>query len=822
MPETKLDKFSKEYLAGFDPQKPMVWQLRLPYARFEELEALVAHSSVDEMMRHPLAALVYLAEWYKWRYKPGNKVARHFNPTGEQIKQLLNEAGVDINQWVAVNPETGRHSWLYSVYVLGGLPVAHENSRKADSRFLRTLCRLYHGGSLQPGDEIDGSGRAEAFRMSLKEGSSLYEFIREIVNGENPFASEDTKEGLSPASQLIFRIINANNEVRRDKFRLEWLITAPMGGRHFSRRLRLNLLPEITGEGLSQYLMYDRILLWGIENPSALKWLEIGVRFKRGDKTLTEFPSIISYTNTFNSEQGFLSWGVDQSVTVRDVPVGMFDTIEVFATADNGVQAVAQSEKMDSCFQLYKTDNPGEWSDTTASQRETAVLWHEPWRLAMPIAEELNERRVFRNHLEGEGKIFWNLTLVPEALTLIAPDGTEVTFYNHQGYDRLTARTHHNLLRYEDGDKVKFYRPDEYGDEEELFLTVIFNRDDLLIIRTGLEEEESQIEKDVIEWKAGARFREWTDEDQPKSGIVKIRTACRGRYLIKEFLLMPGPIERNLTMQTILYPRGRWLDEPQLGNKPLIPTHEIRVDFEDGYALLDVWRPLRVKETIIGNRCYARTEEPTVKVPMMIAYQSEVAIFSETGYRRYLCYPQQVIYSALSREAKTSRVIDGKEMPAKDYDPIAPEELSMIMGFPMEKASNSTKWLFWNYEKGTEPQQSELDIQLPFLTILFQDYAAEKNPTNLYCIKRGSNHPFKQKAMLAKSSLLQCFLTAAKYHQYYFAFLPLELMNKEKRDKEIYEPLLELRNGILTDNDKAELARLDLEMGFTAYNPETI
>ncbi len=813
MQHDRLDIFYEKYLKDFNPVRPFTWRLRLSYERFRELEELVDFAAGKTLLYDSTvgcrSAIIYLAEWYKWRYRPGGKSVRHFNPTGEQIRQSLISAGINVERWVAVNPESGRHSWLYSVYVLGGLPVAHEINRTADSRFLRSLCRLYHGGTLQPGDEIDGSGRAEAFRMSLREGGSIYEFIREIVNGGKPFAEEDLADSNSPASQLICRIVNANNEVRRDKFRLEWLVSAPMGANHFSRRLRLNLLPEIMGEGFNQYLMYDRMLLWGFNNPASLRWIEVGVRFLNGDKVLADIPSLISYTNTFNSEQGFLSWGVDQNVTVRDVPTGDFESVEIYATADNGEMVSAQKESVGSCSQLYRTYTPGEWSDTTASQRETAVLWSEPWRPTAPIPEGLNERRPFRSRKEGVGSRMWNLTLVPESLRLRCADGEEYTFFNHQGYDRLTARLYHNIIRYEDGDKVRLCRTDDYGVEEEYMLPLIFGGDDIIIVRSGLDEEENEVEKEALEWKSGNRYLEWTEANAPDPGVVKVRVACRGRYLVKEFLLMPGMIRREIDNRTIIYPDGQWLDNPDLSNRPLNPVHQIKVNFGEDYALIDVWRPLKIKETIIGNRCYARTEAPKVSIPAMITHKSEVAVFSDEGYQRYLCYPLQSIYQQ-DRVVKQGMLILGSSIKANALDLLAPIELEVVMAF--KEDSESGKWLFWDYTPENLPQPASFDSDTPPLTILFQDYSAEKNPVHIYCPRRGSRNAFQYRKLKSRISLLDCFLTASRYKQYFFAFLPLEELNKENRDKEIYEPLLAMRNGNLTDNDKAELARMDIEL----------
>ncbi|MCM1141371.1 MAG: hypothetical protein NC453_22615 [Muribaculum sp.] len=70
MPTNKLDIFTGKYLQDFNPTEPMFWRLKLTYACFKDLEALIADLSHEEIMDSPVAALCYLAEWYKWRYAP--------------------------------------------------------------------------------------------------------------------------------------------------------------------------------------------------------------------------------------------------------------------------------------------------------------------------------------------------------------------------------------------------------------------------------------------------------------------------------------------------------------------------------------------------------------------------------------------------------------------------------------------------------------------------------------------------------------------------------------------------------------------------------
>lgn len=841
--------FINNHLSNFNPSEPMFWRMKLSYADFCELEAAVADASDAEMMAHPVAALCYLAEWYKWRYAPGhgNKV-RHFNPTSEQIRQLLADAGIDADRWVAVNPETGRHSWLYSVYVLGGLPVAHELSRRADNRFLRQLCSLYHGSFVSPsgkrGLHIDDSGRAEAFRLSLKEGGSLNLFIREIVNGNAPFAQEDIKDGLSPASRLIQRIIDANNEVLRDKFRLEWRIYAPPlgsgGSMAFSRRLCLNLLPEITGEGLNQYLMYDRVMMWGFENPAELRWIEIGVDFLHRGNVVVSMPNQITYTNNYNPDRGFLSVGVEQCKVLRDVPVADFDTIVITAKGANGECHEAQRFDMEGCMQLYATDVPDEWSNTTRSQRATAVLWTAPWRNVEPLVEGLTSTRPFRNRKDGIGKRKYHLTLVPESFTLCLPthnsqdwvgvpplgNGGSITFYDHQGTDTLTARRHDDTVRYIHGDKVRC-RVEIDDEEDEILLPLLMTREDVVIRRLTEDEFgeiiEEFIEPDTIEWKDGARFTDWTEETAPPVGVVKIRCMVRGRLLVKEFAYIGGEIIRDLDNREITM-------EPPLpsGGTIKLGTSKTEIDFTAPaspfipchikHITVDVWQPLRYKEINRGDNCYYRTEEERFAVPAMTANELWVAVFGERGYQSYNCLPLIRLYAAKGENKdKVAMLLNAREdekislwtEKATNLDAIAPPELDVVMAYPNPEGKG--KWLLWDFNSEHEPTETDYNVELGKATVLFQDLREASSPTQIYAPKRRPPGPWDK----IKCTPLDCFKIAAKYKAYYFLFSPLEkLKNADDFNAQVYSPLLEEYNGNLPIDLKNELTRAAIELGF--------
>ena len=121
-------------------------------ADFKELEtclkAVVSADGVNALSKagNAIATIIYMAEWYKRR-----------------------------------KDESGNKRWLYSIYVLGGLAIQHELHRNDNMRFLKGLCRIYHGENYTL-ENLDDAARAVAFRESIKRQQSLYEYMKEILN----------------------------------------------------------------------------------------------------------------------------------------------------------------------------------------------------------------------------------------------------------------------------------------------------------------------------------------------------------------------------------------------------------------------------------------------------------------------------------------------------------------------------------------------------------------------------------------------------------------------------------------------------------------
>ena len=241
-------------LQELDVREPYIWRLHLSASEFKDLakclkESVASHGgSKSHLLTTDFAmtTITYLAEWYKRIYCGSEQGVKVVDFDSQELKALWETSGINIDKFV-YRTEAGTHLWQYSMYVLGGLAIRHELGRNDKGRFLKALCRIYHGEEYTL-ENLDDASRAIAFRRSIAQKHSIYEYLREILDGNYQDDDEQT-------STLIAQIRSANDEVLRSKFRFEWIIKFPKNAKTMNRRLRVWLKPEEVGGGMHQYLL---------------------------------------------------------------------------------------------------------------------------------------------------------------------------------------------------------------------------------------------------------------------------------------------------------------------------------------------------------------------------------------------------------------------------------------------------------------------------------------------------------------------------------------------------------------------------------------
>lgn len=846
----KLTKELKAKIASFDISKPYVWQLKLSEADFNELEiclegiASTRGTSALISTQYAVATIVYIAEWYKRKYQSGNS-----NPLVENLnfETLWTNAGISQKLYL-YQDDNGNKRWLYSIYVLGGLAIRHELGRNDNLRFLKGLCRIYHGEDYTL-ENLDEASRSVAFRESIKRCHSLYEYLQEILNGRMPFDEEDLKNDASDINRFVSILKIANDEVLKVKFRFEWIVSFLPDYTYMSRRLNVLLKPEEVGGGLHQYLRYDRVHLWGVAHPETQRYLYVYIRFRYNGNLVepsTMDRPIITYLN--HSVNDFVALGVEKNVKIKHIPTTRFNKIEIIIKDDDGNEYLAQSTDTTEYIQLWRTGNYSNiWTSTQNAQRETALLFTHSCRLKdEAMANEVYQKR-FNDSLFGVSEI-WNWVYIYDSVTFYTSAGREICLYNRIGYDQITTRLYSDTIHYVCGGFVHHYYIDdpdiseEYDMEE---LPLIFGREDIIVRHFATRDDilnaqpENSTVVELIEYKQqNGRYAEWTPLNRPSYGVVILRITVKGKPFLMAVAYLPKlgkecPIERDFNCVAVRY---RTLQEEEaicqdkipLDGEVLTPTLSIQYGEGKSFFVVDVYRPTLVKEILLdGNIIQYLEGDETFDLPYIYKDRAQINDFSRKGYQAYSCnglgkiYTEDFINIAGNPsigEAAMNAWRMNRKFKGTLLDAMAPDCLVVCFGNSLADSSwEGAKALFWNYDDRTDPEPIDpnKDADSKDVGLIFQDI---RHSNNLSC-NLGldiDNDPWAWDDI--KESVLKCFEVANTYGIYFFLMKPLRDLEKERIIPEIYKPLLYKENGRLSQEDKAGLLRLGEELGIDWYD----
>lgn len=838
-----MERRLKDKIAQLDISQPYVWRLRLTEADFTELEAdlndVARNQGCQALVseKYALATVVYMAEWYKRRYQKGNKCDM---VDGLDLETLWTNAGISKKRYL-YRDDNGNRRWLYSIYVLGGLAIKHELGRNDGMRFLKGLCRIYHGENYTL-ENLDDASRAVAFRESIKRQHSLYEYMKEILNGELPFDADDLNDETSEVNRFVATIKAANDEILRQKFRLEWAVSFSPEYGGMTRRLNIWLKPEEVGGGLHQYLRYDRVHLWGVPHPEQQQHLFIYIRFKNGDKVVgqsyDERP-LITYLN--HGVNDFVAFGVEKGVQIKHIPTCRFTRIEIIVKDDDGNEYLAQTQDTTEWLQLWRQGGYGDtWTSTRNDQKETALLFSNRCRLKDAAIVDSVIRKPFRDQEWGMSET-WNWTYIYDSVTFLDESGREISLYNRNGYDQVTTRLYTDTIRYVSGGKVKHIyleapdSCDEYTTDE---LPVIFGQEDIIVrhfltkddIRNAQPEADTVAEQ--IEYKTvGGRYEEWTTADEPPYGEVTLRVTVKGKPYLLTVAYLPGlnigqPIQRDYENTLVRYrnldkQETTIQDEIAMDGQTLNPTVTIQYgDDFDRYSI-EVYRPTLIKEVLLDGEIiqYLQGDE---KLHLSYIFKKRVRLndFSKQGYQSYDCLDLGSIYRRELINIDHNPSVGMAALAAWDadinyagklLDPMAPDSLTVCFG----RAKNDARWegqeaLVWDYDCEKEPMATCPDA-IPEFGIIFQNLSKNKS---LIC-----NFPIQQDDDPwgfddVACSITKSFEVANETGTYFFLMKPLRDLRQDEIIPELYQPLLLKREGKLTDKDKEGLVRLGEEFGF--------
>lgn len=555
---------------------------------------------------------------------------------------------------------------------------------------------------------------------------------------------------------------------------------------------------------------------------------------------------IITYLN--HSVNDFVAFGVEKGVLIKNIPTSRFDKIEIVVKDDDGNEYLAQTQNTTEYIQLWRQGDYGEaWSSTQNTQKETAVLFSNRCNLKDETFSEEVYRKRFRDQKFGTTDT-WNWIYIYDCVSFLDEQGKEINLYNRIGYDQVTTRLYTDTIRYVGGGKVKHYYIDDpdISDEYEVDeLPLIFGWEDVIVRHFATKDDilhaqpEEETEAEMIEFKQeNGRYAEWTKMDEPPYGEVTLRVTIKGKPLLFTVVYLPrmdkaSPIKRDFESTLIRYKNvdgteAELQDEIPMDGNPLSPTLPVRYGEDESYYEVDVYRPTLLKEVMLDGKIieYLNDEEK-LNLPYIFKDRVQLNDFSEKGYQAYECRNLSSIYSQdfinisgnpSVGEAALNAWRNDNHYVGKLLDAMTPESLVVCFGNDQEHSSwKDEQALYWNYDEKTEPEpiNPDEDADSKSTGVIFQDISTTEN---LQC-NLGTdidNDPWAWEDIdeSVTESLLKCFEVANHYGTYFFLMKPLRNMERDKVVSEIYEPLLEKRNGTLTPEDKQGLLRFSEESGF--------
>lgn len=841
----RLSQQLKKKLEQFDLRQPYVWKLKLSEADFSELEACIksciSENGKNEIIQeeNAITTLIYMAEWYKRKYLSGSK---NELLEGLDLETLWVNTGLSSKAYL-YRDANGSRRWEYSIYVLGGLAIQHELSRNDNMKFLKGLCRLYHGEDYTL-ENIDDQSRAVAFRESIKRKQSLFEYMKEVLNGNMPFCIEDFANPSSDVNRFIATIKAANDEILKVKFRFEWQVIFNSAYTHMNRRLNVWLKPEEVGGTLHQYLRYDRVNLWGVPNPEKQHKLVIYIRFKNGEEVVepsTMDKPIITYLNTGAAETGFVTFGTPKCAQVKHIPSKKFNLIEIVAKDEAGNEYIAQQQETREFMQLWRVDDFGDtWTSTQNTQKETALVFSNRCKLKDESISDHIIRKCFKDQLYGLTHL-WNWFYIYDNVIFTDEYCNEQCLYNRIGYDQITTKLYTDTIKYCSGGKVRYF----YIDDPEISIEpdvdeypLIFGCDDLIVRHFATKDDilNAQPEEDgiaeLVEWKQNnGRYSEWNSFDEPSYGQVQLRITVKGKQYSYSVVYLPRicaekPVIRDYE-QTII--RYKSIDKEEhliqdtipMDGKVLKPTLTIIYGEGNTYTELNIYRPTLIKEVLFDGKIIDyKEEDDVINIPYIFKDRVQVNDFSRLGYQAYECSNLACIYSEDFLNIKGNANTGWAALAAwnKDakfrgrlLDSIAPSCINVCFGL----SGNDAKWkgeeaLVWNYSHDEMPVPCS-PTEVPDFGIIFQDLSKNKD---LIC-----NYPIQVDDDIwgfddVEVSIVKCFEVANEAETYFFLMKPLIELQKRNIVNDIYKPLLIMRNNILTDKDKQGLLRFAEEFAF--------
>lgn len=795
----------------YDPQ--YFWRNKITTEEYNELKnrikECVYESKRGFTKRYARVIALYIAEWYKREYNGNDGKQNAIKAIGLSCRpeEIWNNCNFPNNYLSGQK----NNRYLDSLYVLGGLPINYLIHKKFNSVF-KEIQSVYkqkeNEEDLQGNIFINNNTLQDSMRLQW---GSLHMYFDVLMNEGYPFAEEDY-------DKLPFQVfIKYMEEWRplRKKFFIEWIIEGNSKVEMFRRKMRLYVTPEIKGER-NKSIRYERLSFKQINIRQ--KSLRLYVAFN--DEDPEESEEDLEYLTFYNTYDGYFTAQMPRNYyTFKRIPNGIIHKVTLYFK-DGWRYKDVYTEEYEDFIQLYETNH---YSTLSSKKFDAQSYVFMPYSTKVVTPADLECKPVYFD----EGGEAFKLIKIINSITIEEADGTKRHFYRRDEDILIVVIPQFHDIAYNEQLKFKYTYSNDKEENVTTNVPILFNKENLLVINVGDSHDEIFLQPQdyVLEYKSNedGYYHQWTDNDTPSAGLIKVRISYHDIQSKEEFLYMAvkkEPIIRDCNNATIKIDKSLTLKERPEGllyseedvegftcykDNPYADCEQdcylLKVNCGNGYVEIPVFRSLNMEELYYDGKPVKKytlndTVVRSTEIPFLLRKHYDVRRIDKNGVQRYNLKNDEVNYLDFNFTDDSESSIKGSVRVDHGKDKLTicyyyckntfelAKDIIHVDGNPGEY-----EFYYWSMNPNDAPELiSTPDVGIIKLDtryvnsprgIIFQSLATELKPTDYYAPILLGKWPTSKDDKLPRA----CFEIAAKYHTPFRIFEPVFDYIKETDSK---------------------------------------
>ncbi len=563
----KLEDFWRNNIVSetYSVDMPFVWKLRISETNYSILKELLSQASNQKksvfLSFHAEKLLVFGAEWFRREYEgKGDNAFKDF-ANNIQAKDIFDYLPSD--KWDKyVYKGEAYDCWLYSLYVLGGLPINYTSNNL--NQLYDSIFRAMNGDSKALISEKNFNNTA--ILNSLKEGGSLYAFVSSIIDKDLPFNEDDIANSIK-IQDFIRRINEGKKRSRSEKFSFDWIVYYDNESDLAERKIRISFVPERDGQ-LHSFVSYRRMQFdWGIVEANEITSFVIKCQFNNAEPF-----TILRFSNQYNGF--FTGWTSNNYIDVDNhhTSKSYIDSIKLYISykIDDEERSVV-IQKLDyknHYLQFYKGAQDYIWESSIHSGDETAVLFRNDMHLD---SDNLKSTSLSFFETDLADNYYW--CKFSDNCKLVDGNGAETLLKRRGSAIEIRPKYQRKTIEYIN-DNVKYV-----SDGAESFVPLIIGSDGFDVFIYEDDDEKQLYPKDYILLYKTPEVQHYKQWDNPNQGFLKLKVEYLGRESVIEAYYLPDAfktgVRRNLEKGEIVFCRR--ISNIRIGNN-LIDNNIYRDD----------------------------------------------------------------------------------------------------------------------------------------------------------------------------------------------------------------------------------------------------